>query len=507
VLRRLGVMPAAPHDPGHEEQSLLTRIGMSDAVARQCTQLALSWKALVPVDVPLLTALLPTADNLEELGARTAARGLKRTRSSLGPNRAPPVCVPCPHGQPHAYADRFATRLCLLLHTRSPVPCVVGGGSRARPSRACVADLRHNKLGDEGTAKLAAGLGSACRKLRTVRLARNGITDRGGAALAAVLGDLAASKSVETLDLSLNALRDDSALGGALVKNRALTELDLSSNALRGGRSIVNALATNTKLVRCDLLFNPLDLGSASALAAAVRSSRERGVSLTLCGLPADAETVLLSRRGMRSSDAMLLAAELESAPCVRVVDLSYNKLGPDAAAAVAAALEQSKTITSLNLQSNRLAGSWLDFGDEVGEREDSGVISIAASLAQGNTLTSLDLSLNTLGEAGARAVAMAAATASPDDPLRWLHVGSGGEALPVQSLRGLAVRGEVQSSITLAGKHLDDLDAVSAPHRPLGPLRGASAPRGWIDRSWSHDRSASPLHTTNAASPPHGPP
>ena len=126
---------------------------------------------------------------------------------------------------------------------------------------------------------------------------------------------------MQTLDLSLNALRDDSAIGKALATNKGLTELDLSSNALRSGEHIAEALSTNSKLVRCDLLFNPLDLRSASALAAAVRASRQRGVSLTLCGLPADAETVLLSRRGMRSSDAMLLAAELESAlACARSI-------------------------------------------------------------------------------------------------------------------------------------------------------------------------------------------
>ena len=85
-----------------------------DAVARQQKELALSWKQLAPVDVPLLAALLPTAPELEIL------------------------------------------------------------------------DLRHNKLGDEGVAALARGLVRACSSLSVLRIGRNGVADRGGAALAAV---------------------------------------------------------------------------------------------------------------------------------------------------------------------------------------------------------------------------------------------------------------------------------------------------------------------------------
>ena len=325
-----------------------------------------------------------------------------------------------------------------------------------------VIDLSHNKLGDKGVDALARSLPNACAKLRTINLMRNGITDAGLKALSSFLGNPKASAHIARIDLSLNALRDDAALGAALATNTGLVELDLSSNALRSGKAIAAALGTNRTLKRAHLLYNPLDVRSAGALAAAIRESRAAGLPLTLCNLEQEAEAIYLARRGMRSSDAMLLAAELESLPCVRTVDLSYNMLGPEAAYALAAALRASSTLTALKLQSNRLAGSWLDFGDEVGTRDDSGVVALASSLSEGNTLTSLDLSLNTLGEAGAAALASAVACAPEDDPLRWLRVGqSGGEALPVQPLRGLAVRGEVESAIVLSGQRLDDLDAV----------------------------------------------
>ena len=257
-------------------------------------------------------------------------------------------------------------------------------------------------------------------------------------------------------------MRDDAALGAALGTNTALTSLDISSNSLRSGRAIAAALATNRSLVHGNLMFNPLDIGSAAALAEATRASRARGVPVTLCGIAHDIDAIRLPRRGMRSSDALLLAAELETNPNVRTVDLSHNSLGPEAAAAIANALRQSATLTELNLRSNRVAGSWLDFGDEVGVHDDAGVLAIAESLSNGNTLTSLDLSLNALGETGARAVAEAAAQAPAGDPLRCLHVGSGSEPLPVQPLRGIATKGmEAKTAIALGGKSLDDLDAV----------------------------------------------
>ena len=323
-------------------------------------------------------------------------------------------------------------------------------------------DLSHNNLGDAGAILLASCLHSACKSLEIIRLTRNGITGHGCEALARFLSDAKASSNVKHVDLSLNALHDDSAIGAALATNTSLVDLDLSSNALRGGQSIAQALNKNRTLARVHLLYNPLDVQSALALAAAIRTRMAIGVELSLCNIDPDAECVLLARRGMRSSDAILLAAELETARCVRVLDLSHNMLGPEAASALASALRCNSTLTNLKLQSNRLAGSWLDFGDEVGIRDDSGVASFASSLADGNTLTALDLSQNTLGEAGAVALAAAVAHAREGDPLRWLHVGqSGGEALPVQPLRGIAVRGEVHSTITLAGKRLDDLDAV----------------------------------------------
>ena len=104
-------------------------------------------------------------------------------------------------------------------------------------------DLSHNKLGDGGVDYLARALPNACAKLHTINLMRNGVTDAGTKVLSAFLGDARASGHIARIDLSLNALRDDAALGAALATNTGLVELDLSSNALRTGKAIAAALA------------------------------------------------------------------------------------------------------------------------------------------------------------------------------------------------------------------------------------------------------------------------
>ena len=53
-----------------EEKTLQTRIGLSEAVVRLQESLLLSWKTLNAHDVPLLTAVLPSALSLVELDLR-----------------------------------------------------------------------------------------------------------------------------------------------------------------------------------------------------------------------------------------------------------------------------------------------------------------------------------------------------------------------------------------------------------------------------------------------------
>jgi Ran GTPase-activating protein (RanGAP) involved in mRNA processing and transport len=283
-------------------------------------------------------------------------------------------------------------------------------------------DLRHNKLGDAGTVSLAHGLSVSCPSLAVVCVARNNITDRGAAALAKYLSDGHASRSVRQMDLSLNALRSDDALGQALHTNHGLVELDLSSNAICSGEAIARALGHNRTLSRANMLYNRLDLSSAHKLAAAVRTYRARGREITLCGISSDARALSLPRRGMSSSDAILVAVEVEVASHLRFVDLSHNQIGPEGAAALGNALHASSTLPSVSLQCNRLCGVVLAFGDEIGKRDDSGVAALAAALAHGNTLTSLNLAGNALGATAAQSVADAAACAPSGDALRWLH-------------------------------------------------------------------------------------
>ena len=147
-------------------------------------------------------------------------------------------------------------------------------------------DLRHNRLGDLGCAAVIEGLRqSGSQRIATLRLARNGISDKGGAVIASFIGETSPTgraAALRVLDLSLNAMRDDTAIGSALGMNKNLVDLDLTSNALRSGKAIAAGLSSNRTLVTINLLFNRLDLESAYELASVTRASRAHGVPRTL---------------------------------------------------------------------------------------------------------------------------------------------------------------------------------------------------------------------------------
>eukprot|EP00966_Prymnesium_polylepis_P327380 7383265-Prymnesium_polylepis.1 len=121
--------------------------------------------------------------------------------------------------------------------------------------------------------------------------------------------------------------------------------------------------------------------------------------------------------------------------PKLTLVDLSFNDLGVTAALALADALRARGSITRLNVEANRLSGTWREFGVAVGVHNDSGVRAIAACLEQpGCRLAVLNLSHNGIDAAGAKAIGHAVAVAagsSAGSALTKLHVGSSEHALP----------------------------------------------------------------------------
>ena len=103
-------------------------------------------------------------------------------------------------------------------------------------------DLRHNHLGDLGCAAIIEGLHqSGSRRIATLRLARNGISDKGGAVIASFIGETSPTgraAALRVLDLSLNALRDDTAIGSVLAYRQRLLALVPSHHDHRVGEAI-----------------------------------------------------------------------------------------------------------------------------------------------------------------------------------------------------------------------------------------------------------------------------
>ena len=119
--------------------------------------------------------------------------------------------------------------------------------------------------------------------------------------------------------------------------------------------------------------------------AAGVASSISRAQSLKLN----------LSRRlgGDRPTVLAVLGALLRSR-LLRVLDLSFNELGPEGGAAVAKALEDNDSLTLLRLDNNRIGAE--------------GAMAIAQALKVNGSLKSLKLRNNDIGDQGGKAVAKA---------------------------------------------------------------------------------------------------
>ncbi len=76
---------------------------------------------------------------------------------------------------------------------------------------------------------------------------------------------------------------------------------------------------------------------------------------------------------------------------------LGHNRLGAEAAAALAPALAANGGLTSIDLSNNQLCGVWTDYRGQHGTYTAEGITAIADAMRVNGGLTSLNLSYNQL--------------------------------------------------------------------------------------------------------------
>ena len=68
---------------------------------------------------------------------------------------------------------------------------------------------------------------------------------------------------------------------------------------------------------------------------------------------------LILTKSGLRSGDAVLLAKSLETNNTLLVLDLSGNRIGDEGASAIYKALQKNSTLCDLDISNNRFQGNY----------------------------------------------------------------------------------------------------------------------------------------------------
>ncbi|KAK3282843.1 hypothetical protein CYMTET_9439 [Cymbomonas tetramitiformis] len=303
-------------------------------------------------------------------------------------------------------------------------------------------DLTYNEIGPAGAKALAVALtpneqGVFNTSLSTLDLGGNTIGPKGATALAVALTPNVKgvfNTSLNTLDLSNNKIGPDGAKALAValspneegVVNTSLNTLNLSGNRLcgvvygggtydaSGIKALADALAFNTSLDTLKLDGNEIGPIRAKALAVALTPNAEgvfnkslnritiaKGAELPIGALMRNEITELdLSGKGLWPEDAIILGAVLMFNGSLNTLSLRRNKIGPEVAKALAAALTPNEkgmfngSLKTLNLSENKLCGV-----DQYGQGtyDASGIKALADALTFSKSLDTLDLSGNLL--------------------------------------------------------------------------------------------------------------
>ncbi|KAK3260508.1 hypothetical protein CYMTET_30535 [Cymbomonas tetramitiformis] len=168
----------------------------------------------------------------------------------------------------------------------------------------------------------------------------------------------------------------------ALTSNTSLNTLNLYYNNIGpvGANAVAAAIGSNNSLRILNLLRNHLGDDSRTAILAALEGS---DTLTSVCGILPNTFSHSLNNQRLEKEDAMLLAGELVHNRSLNKLDLTRNRIGPEGAKALAAALKPNEqrafneSLHTLNLAINLIG--------------PQGTKELAAAL--NGSLTTLDLS------------------------------------------------------------------------------------------------------------------
>jgi Leucine Rich repeat len=204
-----------------------------------------------------------------------------------------------------------------------------------------------NEFGMVGLTSFACGL-KINKGLTDLCLYKNSIGNAGAIAMADAL---TSNTSLTRLHLWGNNVGNEgaAALGEALKTNATLTELWLDINRIgnEGAEMLLNALKQcNTSLTALYLFRNNVSLTISSAIEEIVNAN-EAGVRL----IHAEAE-LDLSSKGISGAQAKLVSADLASSATVTTLNLNQNRIDQQGVD-IANALTKNRVLTSIELNDN----------------------------------------------------------------------------------------------------------------------------------------------------------
>ncbi|KOO29439.1 protein nlrc3 [Chrysochromulina tobinii] len=233
------------------------------------------------------------------------------------------------------------------------------------------------------------GLGPADAILISSDLAIGALTvvnllgNRLDAESAKTLAEVAKQKGISLCGIRRDQTNADFFGNGLQPPDAILLASDLSQAVVTGSLKVT------------DLLHNQLDAESAKMLAEV---AKQKGISL--CGIQRSQTTADFSKQSLKPPDAMLLASDLSQAGVTGALThlslVDNIKLGDEGVEALSVAIEQSMSLSKLDL-SNSVSSTI--FGPK-------GATALAKALAINSSLTQIELQGNYLGGKGAKAVA-----------------------------------------------------------------------------------------------------
>uniref|UniRef100_G1REY0 NLR family CARD domain containing 3 n=1 Tax=Nomascus leucogenys TaxID=61853 RepID=G1REY0_NOMLE len=297
-------------------------------------------------------------------------------------------------------------------------------------------DLRSNSIGPQGAKALADAL-KINRTLTSLSLQGNTVRDDGARSVAEAL---ASTRTLSMLHLQKNSIGPMGAqqMADALKQNRSLKELMLSSNSIGdgGAKALAEALKVNQGLESLDLQSNSIsDAGVAALMGAlctnqtllilATLSKQAQAIAHALCAN----STLNLTANLLHDQGARAIAVAVRENRTLTSLHLQWNFIQAGAAQALGQALQLNRSLTSLDLQENAIG--------------DDGACAVARALKVNTALTALYLQVASIGAPGAQVLGEALAV---NRTLEILDLR--GNAIGVAGAKALANALKVNSSL-----------------------------------------------------------